>query len=229
MIPLDPALASTPWYVSPEWWTALLTGGLLLVTAATAIFGLRVANAARSTYRLESAPVILVTKATSRPIHAEDYVVTLSGRAVTLRQRAHDLDEPMLRLSGSTSSPHYGGRPQWNTTVLELSNVGRSPAIRPEINLRCSLTPHKAPAASAPARSSEDPPWLAGRDYPHPLQRVTVITAIVTVPVIPAGEKAYITIEKIENRIGADLGIEIASETDARSQSAIIDGINQRD
>ena len=228
-------LADSPmWYASADWWTALFTGGLLVAAVVTARIALRAATSAAETYRLESGPVIVLTKALThaKAEHPERYVLSqdTSGKA-QLRRWSADLDEPLMNAQGSTLSPHYNGRPAWPRITLELRNVGRSPAIHPQVHLRFCLSPRSNidyQELSTPpknAGSSSAPPWTAGRDYPYLLKNAGQVRGTVTLPIVAAGQKEYVS---IESRLTAEFTILVGQETDLRSRAKIIDGTTEQ-
>jgi len=133
--------------------------------------------------------------------------------------------------TGVTMSPHYGGSANWPTIMLELRNVGRSPAIFPQLHLCCDLSPAgdiDYVKISTPPEAASNPysaPWTIGRDYPYPLDRRRELRGIVNVPVIAAGNVAFIN---IENRIAANVGLKVIT-TDRHSKltSMIVDGTTE--
>ncbi len=174
----------------------------------TAILGLLAAKTANDAYRLESAPVIVVTRGTGpQDLSAEEYVLSRdsAGHSTQLRRRKYELDEPIIG-PGATLSPHYGGRPNWPRLTLQLRNVGRSPAIQPEIEINCILSAadglNYENLSAQPADLGPNTSWVAGRDYPFFPQRANEIRGSVRVPVVPANDVARVT---IENRLAANV------------------------
>jgi len=227
------ALHTVPWYESAEVLTALFTGGLLIVAIVTAVLGLQAARTVNDTYRLESAPVIVVNSTSVKVDRPERYVLTLdtSRKALQLRQQSYELDEP-LKSPGVSMSPHFGGRPSWPQLTLELHNVGRSPAIYPRLYLFCNFSPasdldySKILAPPDKAKQPFSDPWTVGRDYPYILERADTLLGSVGTPVIAAGGRGFVS---IENRVAADVEIRLRTPTNTRSNLAtkIINGTKE--
>lgn len=115
------------WWTQPEWWTAIFSGVLVLVTIVTVILAARA-------YHLESEPVLVCTYAPSSPHHRSGVVqmglgsMRVASDSTMWYVIAHDRkDATKLEirspLEGEVSAYHTSG------TYLEIKNVGRSPAV----------------------------------------------------------------------------------------------------
>jgi hypothetical protein len=116
---------------SPDWWTAVFTGLLVLITGLAVYFGGKAANAAAEAFRLESEPVLVFTdsgvpprrKIEMAPWRAEAFAVDPTrwyildidiNQRIYLRLDNHELN---------TTAVEPPGR------YVEVRNVGRSPAV----------------------------------------------------------------------------------------------------
>ncbi len=206
---------------TPDFWTAILTGGLLAVAAVTAWIGLSALATANETARLEATPYLVVTEGGPSgrlPDDCEEYVVSASlvGNAPTLRVRSYEADEPQLA-QGVTLSPHYGGRRDWPRRVAAIRNVGRSPAV--DVQMRATFELREPEVldyerlATHPRADDANPsPWSAGRDYPLRKSGANGSGAI-SIPAVAAGETIFVL---IENRFAAAAAIKIADSAAAR-------------
>jgi hypothetical protein len=206
---------------TPDFWTAILTGGLLVVAVVTAWIGLSALATANETARLEATPYLVVTEGGPSghvPDDREEYVVSASlvGRAPTLRVRSYEADEPQVG-KGVTISPHYGGRRDWPRRVIAIRNVGRSPAVDVQMRVRFELREPEAldyeKLATHPRSDDANPaPWSAGRDYP--LRTIGASgSGTIDVPAVAASETVFVL---IENRFAATATIKIGDSATAR-------------
>lgn len=206
---------------TPDFWTAILTGSLLVVAVVTAWIGLSALATANETARLEATPYLVVTECGPSgplPDDREEYVVSSSlvGRAPTLRVRSYGADEPQLG-QGVTMSPHYGGRRNWPRRVIAIRNVGRSPAVDVQMRVTFELREPEAIdyeklAAHSRSDDANPAPWSAGRDFP--LRSVGATgSGTINVSAVAAGETVYLL---VENRFAATASIKIANSATAR-------------
>jgi hypothetical protein len=211
---------------TPDFWTAVFTGALLIVAVVTAWIGLSALTTANETALLEATPYLVLTEGGpigKMPDEHQDYVLSCAVGGVgtpTLRSRSYEADEPQLG-PGVTMSPHYGGRRDWPRRVIGMRNVGRSPAVDVAINITFELdepdgldyeklTKHPRSGDANPA------PWSAGRDYP--LRKVgTNGTGVIEIPAIAPSETAFVL---IENRFAATTSINIPNSATARGVDA---------
>jgi len=229
LAPLLSVDVGTPWYASPDWLTALFTGGLLLVAVVTAIFGLMAAWAAVKTARLEAAPVLVVTKPAGKETYSTvEYVIARdpTDRALCFRQRSYEWDEPLDNATGATLSRHYGGRPQWPHQTLDVRNVGRSPALSATVSLRFELTPelntpYDRVATDPKPDNAMHGPWTVGRDFPHRLEQQAELIGSIELPIVPVGETVRVV---IENRFFATVRLSVIPEDIARG--AVVNGLD---
>lgn len=120
-----------PWWTQPDWWTAIGTGCLVVITGAAVFFGARAAKAAVRAFQLEAEPVLVLTRTLTSPSRSYEmssvggryaidftdwYIIRKDDnkRIVFERDVEHKLKTRMVAPPGA---------------FLEIRNVGRSPAI----------------------------------------------------------------------------------------------------
>jgi hypothetical protein len=189
-------------------WTAVFTGGLLVVAILGSYFGIRQLRAvseqalvANELYKLEVAPIIAVSddRLVDDPSDASHmrFVVVYEGGSVLLRP--YEFVKDTVRGQGRVA--HYGGTPNFRALLLEIRNAGRTPAVRLRINFLVTAT-DRTQADVAWWREkpiSHDGPWEEGRDYPFILKDGGVGHGFLTFPVL--GVERSISM-RIENRLG---------------------------
>jgi hypothetical protein len=195
-------LASWPLYTTPDFWTAWLTLGLLVVASVTAYFGVATLRTGAEALRLEADPFLVVTKSSQPHIEEREwYVITAPSRGLvaTLRRGSPQNDEPILG-PGATFSKRYGGRVDWSRVVLSVKNVGRSPAVAVRIDATFDLQVPTSVSYELPSATQQ-----AGRDYPHQAN-VTRGSGCIELLAIMPQESVYVL---IENRYTANVELHI--------------------
>lgn len=116
--------------------TATATWGLFIVTSMTAAFGIRLAQSAARTYELESNPVVLVRQLEQEETPPHDparllQTFVIDGKPILVDGiELRDL-RPSDRAHPNASLSQH--------TLLEIQNVGRSPALEIKIPFGVSV------------------------------------------------------------------------------------------
>ena len=177
------------------WWLFGATAVVAVFTIAIAGIGFYAARSALDTYRLEAEPVLVITvvKDTTQEIFPR-YVVTgnpslAEGLKLRLWQPA---DDPALQ-QGATAVP-YGGGSRRPSMILEIVNVGRSPAIGVELGLDLRVGITIKPGEEVDGFVEE--PAYPGVESALPMRSgVQKGTGMITIPATAPQSKVQVRVE----------------------------------
>jgi hypothetical protein len=186
------------------WWLVIATGVLVAVTLGAVIVGGLAARSATETYRLEAEPVLIVTSTVDKgEADLPRYVVAGNpalAQGLVLR--------PWVPSDGPTAQQGlvapYGGTTLMPSVLLDVENVGRSPAVDVEIDIVASIRTSYKPGIEAVGFVADKDDVRDTLDWNR--MGTQSGTGIVRLPAVGPQRRAQV---RVENALGLQVKLDV--------------------